>query len=79
MIDDKTLTQLKSASIEERIVIIEAILQSLKSDIKKAAFPQAEAVPGNRRPAFGFMSGTGKILGDIVAPVLAEDTWEILR
>ncbi len=79
MIDDKTLEKLKTASIEERIVIIEAILKSLKSDIKKVAIPQAETVAGSQRPAFGFMSGTGKILGELVAPILPENTWEVLR
>ncbi len=79
MIDDKTLEKLKTASIEERIVIIEAILKSLKSDIKKAVFPHFETGSGTQRPAFGFMSGTGKIVGDIVAPVVAENTWEVLQ
>ncbi len=79
MIDDKTLEKLKTASIEERIVIIEGILKSLKSDIKKVAIPQAETVAGSQRPAFGFMSGTGKILGELVAPILPENTWEVLR
>ena len=79
MIDDKTLEKLQNTSIEERIIIIETILHSLKSDIKKAAIPQSETVAGSQRPAFGFMSGTGKILGDIVAPVLAENTWDVLQ
>lgn len=34
MIDPKTVNQLKQASIEERIQLIELILQSLKKDIK---------------------------------------------
>ena len=79
MIDEQALEKIQNASIEERIVIIEAILKSLKSDIKKDAIPQPEMVAGTQRPAFGFMQGTGKILGDVVAPVLSEDTWEVLR
>lgn len=79
MIDDTTLKQLQNVSIEERIVIIETILQSLKSDIKKAGFPQSEPMVNTQRPTFGFMSGTGKILGDVIAPVLAEETWEVLQ
>ncbi|MFQ5706021.1 MAG: hypothetical protein ACE5HO_01145 [bacterium] len=35
MIDLKTVDQLKQASIEERLKIIELILQSLKEDIKQ--------------------------------------------
>ncbi len=76
MIDLDTLGKIQNASIEERIVIIEAILTSVKSDIKKQASLQSVH---SQRPAFGFMKDTGKILGDLVAPVLAEDTWEVLR
>lgn len=79
MIDDQALEKLQNTSIEERIVIIEAILKSLKSDIKKEASPQSELAVRPQRQAFGFMKDTGKILGDVVAPVLAEDTWEVLR
>jgi len=60
LIDSEILRKLQNTSIEERIIIIETILHSLKSDIKKAAFPQAETVAGSQRPAFGFMSGTGR-------------------
>lgn len=35
MIDLKTVNQIKRASIEERLQIIELILQSLKQDIKE--------------------------------------------
>jgi hypothetical protein len=34
MIDPKTVIQIKQASLEERIQIIEIILQSLKKDIR---------------------------------------------
>ena len=79
MIDDQALEKLQNTSIEERIVIIEAILKSLKSDLTKETSPQSELAPHPQRPAFGFMKDTGKILGDVVAPVLSEDTWEVLR
>ena len=79
MIDDQALEKLQNTSIEERIVIIEAILTSLKSDIKKEATLQSQPAPRSQRPAFGFMKDTGKILGDVVAPVLAEDAWEVLQ
>lgn len=72
MIDDQALEKIQNASIEERIIIIEAILTSLKSDIKKQDNPQSELTPRSQRPAFGFMKDTGKILGDVVAPVLPE-------
>ena len=45
--------------------------------------PIAEVVPPSRpeRPAswLGDMAGTGRILGDIVAPAADEDEWEALR
>lgn len=71
-------TKLQNTSIEERIIVIETILHLLKSDVKKVAVPQSETVAGSQRPASGFMSGTGKILGDIVVPILPENTWEVL-
>ena len=37
MIDSKILETLQNSSVEERIAIIEAILQSLKSDIIKTS------------------------------------------
>jgi len=79
MIDDKTLTEIQNASIKERIVIIETILKSLKSDMNKATSPQSEFTGAKQRPAFKFMKDTGKILGDVVTPVLPEDMWEVLR
>lgn len=78
MIDAETLEKLQNASIEERIAVIEAILGSLKSDMKKVTSSQPDP-DSTQRPAFGFMKNTGKILGDVVTPVLAEDTWEVLR
>ncbi len=79
MIDAQILEKLQNASIEERIAIIEAILGSLKHDMKQVTSPQSNPAPRPQRPAFGFMSGTGKILDDVVASVLPEDTWEVLR
>ena len=79
MIDNQILEKLQNASIEDRIGVIEAILGSLKNDIKKNDTPELLTTSRLQRPAFGFMSGTGKILGDIVAPVLPENTWEVLQ
>ena len=79
MLDSETLAKLQNASIEERITIIEAILRSLKNDMKNNDSPQSESTSRPQRPAFGFMKDTGKILGDVVAPVLPENTWEILQ
>ncbi len=39
MIDLETLEKLQSASVEERIYIIEAILQSLKNDLGSSSKP----------------------------------------
>lgn len=79
MVDSETLEKLQNASMEERITIIEVLLQSLKNDIKKNDSPQSESTSRPQRPAFGFMKDTGKILGDVVAPVLPENTWEVLQ
>lgn len=48
---------------------MEAILNTLKHD-----FPQSESTSRPQRPAFGFMKGTGEILGDVVAPIFPENT-----
>ena len=79
MIDDKTLEKLQKASIEDRISVIEAILESLKNDIKQNDTPGSFTTSRLQRPAFGFMKGTGKILGDVVAPILPENAWEVLN
>jgi sortase (surface protein transpeptidase) len=79
MINSDTLEQLKNASIEERISIIEMLAQSLKNDISKDATPQSESKIQSQRPSFGFMKDTGEILGDIIAPVLTENVWEVLQ
>ena len=45
--------------------------------------PVAEIVPpspaAQPRRVLGQMRGTGRILGDIVSPVVDEDDWEVLR
>ena len=45
--------------------------------------PVAEIVPPSPavqpRRVLGQMRGTGRILGDIVSPVVDEDNWEVLR
>jgi len=79
MLDSETLEKLQNASIEERIAIIEVILRSLKFDLKKDKSSQTEAAVHPQRPAFGFMKDTGTILGDVVAPILPESTWEVLQ
>jgi hypothetical protein len=79
MIDSEILEKLQNASINERIAAIEAILQSLKNDLHKNDASQAETTDSTNRPAFGFMRDTGEILGDIIAPVLPENTWEVLQ
>jgi hypothetical protein len=73
MIDSETLEQLKNASIEERISIIEVLLRSLKNDMPKDVSLQPESVAHPQRPAFGFMKDTGEILGDIIAPIFPKN------
>jgi hypothetical protein len=35
--------------------------------------------PQLQRPAFGAMKGSGEILGDVIAPVIPDTTWEALQ
>lgn len=77
MLDSETLEKLQNASVADRIAIIEVILRSLKTDISHSPQPDPTAHP--QRPAFGFMKNTGKILGDVVAPILPETAWDVLR
>ena len=79
MIDPNLLEQLKAASAGDRIAVLEMLVQSLKSDIKPSADTSIETTISSQRPAFGFMKTTGAILGDVVAPVLPENAWEVLQ
>jgi len=67
MIDSEILEKLQGFSIEDRMNIIEVILNTLKQDMRSPA-----SINRPQRPAFGFMKGTGEILGDIVTPILPE-------
>lgn len=78
-IDPKILQKLQRASIEERIATIELLLQSLKAELTNNATPQTQAADRPVRPSFGFMIGSGNILGDVVAPALPETAWEVLQ
>jgi hypothetical protein len=69
MVDPELLEQLKTASVDERINLIEAILQSLKRDIHSAP-RQAIA---ETRP----LRGKVRSYEDPYEPVAAED-WEAL-
>jgi len=73
-IDLETIEKLQKSPIADRIALIELLVTSLKNDLPKA---EAEIQP--QRPAFGFMKDTGRILGDVVAPILPESTWEVLQ
>lgn len=79
MVDPKLLEQLKTASVNERIAVLEMLVQSLKSDIKPDADTSVETTIASQRPAFGFMKTTGAILGDVVAPVLPQNAWKVLQ
>ncbi|TVQ16815.1 MAG: hypothetical protein EA367_19045 [Leptolyngbya sp. DLM2.Bin15] len=77
MIDSEALKKLQNTSIEERIFIIEMILQSLRNDVSTSSQPAPAA--DLQRPAFGFMKDTGTILGDVIAPILPETAWDVLQ
>lgn len=76
MIDPELMQKLQATSIRDRILVIEAILHTVKQDMQTGISPNSEPTS---RPTFGFMQGTGSILGDVVAPVLPENTWEVLQ
>lgn len=79
MIDPTLLEQLKTASVGDRIAVIEMLVQSLKGDIRPGADTLDKPAIASQRPAFGFMKNTGVILGDVITPVLPESTWEVLQ
>ena len=79
MIDPTLLEQLKASSVGDRITVLEMLVQSLKSDTKPSADTSVETTIASQRPALGFMKTTGAILGDVVAPVLPENAWEVLQ
>jgi hypothetical protein len=67
MIDPNLLEQLKTASVDERINLIEAILQSLKRDIHSAS----RQTIADTHP----LRGKVRYYEDPYEPVAAED-WE---
>lgn len=77
MFDSEILEKLQGASIEERIRVIEAILRTLKKDIKDTS--QTKPSSDSQRPAFGAMKNSGQILGDLVAPILPASEWEVFQ
>lgn len=79
MVDPELLEQLKTASVGDRLAVIEMLVQSLKGDIRPGADTSVETAIASQRPAFGFMRTTGAILGDVITPVLPESTWEVLQ
>ena len=70
MLDSEILEKLQSASIEERIRVIEAILRSLKHDMRSASSQQILSESNPLR---------GKVIyyDDPYEPVAVED-WEAL-
>lgn len=77
MLDSETLAKLQNASVAERIALIEIILQSLKNDISPSSQPAPAAE--FQRPPFGFMKDSGRILGDVITPILPETAWDVLQ
>jgi hypothetical protein len=49
MIESDILEKLQGTSIEERILIIEAILQTVKNDMRSTSLPQLTSEPTFRR------------------------------
>ena len=52
--------------------------------ITKRGKPVAQLVPLPREqkkedPIFGFLKGKGTIVGDIIAPIFAEEDWDMLK
>ena len=76
MLDADLLNQLNGASIEERIAVIELLLQSLKNELIQGRESHPEPA---HRPAFGFRRDTGVIHGDIISPAVPESDWEVLQ
>jgi hypothetical protein len=68
MLDSEILEKLQGSSVEDRIRVIEAILNTIKHDVRSP-----ESINRSQRPAFGFMKGKGKILGDVIAPIFPEN------
>jgi hypothetical protein len=79
MSETEILETLQGLSIEQRINLIEEILRTLKRDVQQNGLPQTASTAHLKRPTFGFMQHTGKILGDIVEPVLPETSWDVLQ
>ncbi|MFQ4134722.1 hypothetical protein PGN35_000210 [Nodosilinea sp. PGN35] len=78
MIQSEILQTMQQASIQERINLIELLLQSLKDELTQVQPAQANEPTAQRR-TFGCMKETGQIQGDIVSPALTESEWEVLQ
>jgi len=69
MVDPELLEQLKAASVDDRIAIIEVILRSLKRDVRSAP---RQSIAENRP-----LRGKVRYYEDPYEPVAVED-WEAL-
>ena len=79
MLDSEVLEKMQQASIEERIRVIELLLQSLKQELVQKSESSAAPTEKTSRAPFGYMKGTISIHGDIVSPVVPESEWEVLQ
>ncbi len=79
MLESEILQKIQGASIEERIAMIELLLQSLKNELIQNRASQPASSESSHRPAFGFMKGTGSVQGDIISPAVPESDWEVLQ
>ncbi|MEM6835857.1 MAG: hypothetical protein AAF609_03295 [Cyanobacteria bacterium P01_C01_bin.120] len=79
MLESEMLQKMQGASIEERIRVIELLLQSLKQELVQNSKSSAASPEQPSRAPFGYMKGTISIHGDIVSPVVPESDWEVLQ
>ena len=71
-------------SASDRLELISEIVRSLQNLVGQNSVDEmsvniAPLSNQKQRPTFGIMKGSGKILGDIVAPALPESVWEVLQ
>ncbi|MEM1310245.1 MAG: DUF2281 domain-containing protein [Cyanobacteria bacterium P01_H01_bin.153] len=68
MIQPEILQQLQQTPLEDRIAIIEMLLQSLRTEITENSTGQPESSPWQKQPDFGSTGETEHSLGDIITP-----------
>jgi hypothetical protein len=69
---------LSQKQLQESIVSQNNLTEVVLADTRAYTIAQIPAKQ-NKRAAFGVAKGSGKILGDIIEPVLPLSTWEALQ